>query len=165
MSEIKVDLEKLATLEKELEILGSKVSAKAGELEILTRECDTLRSNAEKEATQIKQQAQGEAQEIINKANALFTEAQEKLTTVQKREEESKAIELLQKNLSDSQKAVEEQRISNNAMRISLGDKERKAELLIEQYEKKLLELGETPVTQKPIQKTEEKGMKKKSKK
>ena len=165
MSEIKVDLEKLATLEKELEILGSKVSAKAGELEILTRKCDTLRSNAEKEATQIKQQAQGEAQEIINKANALFTEAQEKLTTVQKREEESKAIELLQKNLSDSQKAVEEQRISNDTMKASLGDKERKAELLIEQYEKKLLELGETPVTQKPIQKTEEKGMKKKSKK
>lgn len=144
-----VDLEKLSTLETEIKLLEGKISVKQSDLENITRECNVLQDKTNKEIAQQKQQCDIECQGKINEANRILKNAESKLKTAEKRKEESEVIEEQVKNLTEKQKAFEDTQKELDRLRSSYSEKEKKAELLIEQYEKKLKELEEASKNKK----------------
>lgn len=157
MSKIEIDLENLSTLEREIKLLESRKGSLVSEIETLTKEAASLMDKAIKEVAAMKQSAESEAQEVVNRAKATLKESEAKLSTVLSREKDSEAIAQLQKSLDDRQKFLAEESKKNEVWAVSLGDKEKKAQLLIEQYTQKLREIGETPRVEKPKEEAKKK--------
>lgn len=138
-----VDLEKLSALETEIKIIEGRISTKQSELENIIKECNILKDNTNKEIARQRQQCDIECQEKVVEANKLLKSVEAKLKTVEKREEDSKVIEGQIKKLDEKSKAFKDTEKEVEALKISCLEKEKKAELLIGQYEKKLIELEE----------------------
>ena len=136
-----VDLEKLSTLETEIKLLEGRISAKRGELENITKECNSLKDKTNKEIAQQKQLCDIECQEKTVKTDKLLKDTENKLKTIETREQDTKVIEGQIKELDKKTKAFGDTKKETEALRVSCIDREKKADLIIEQYSKKLTEL------------------------
>lgn len=137
-----VDLEKLSTLETEAELLDARIKAKEVELEAITKECNTLRDLTNKEVAQQRQKCDIECQEKATKVDNLLKDAEEKLATADTREKESLIIEKYIKELNAKAKAFEDTKKEVETIKISCLEREKKADLIIGQYNKKIEELN-----------------------
>lgn len=141
MGEIKVDLEKLSILDQEIGIMESKKKSLESDLENLTKECNTMKDLASKEIAQSKQQNDAECQEKQVIADSILKEAKSKLATAEVRLEESLTIDKQIKELDKKTKLFKETEKQLEEAKIQCAERENKANLLIEQYKKKLDEL------------------------
>ena len=142
MSKIELDLQNLSTLDAEIKIRENRKISLQAELESLMRELSILQDKSGKEIALAKQQCENECQEKINEANGLLKEAKKKLALAEQREKDSDAINEQVRQLDiKSKSTAEAQKTADNALSIAT-EREHKANLLIEQYTKKLNEIG-----------------------
>lgn len=139
MSELSKKFE--ALVEGELRELKEKKSSLEADIVSLTAQSDKLKSDTDKEIAQKKAQCDIECNDNLNAANALLKEAKEKNDLADKRKEESAIIEKQVKDLEDKTKKLKDTEKELESIRASLLEKDKKAELLIEQYNKKLEDL------------------------
>ena len=133
----------LKNVNKKIQELESRKSSLESEIDKKREELTRMVQNIDKEIDQKIQKVGAEAQEHITRANKLLKEAETKLKTAEQRERDSAVIEGQMKRLDEKNKAsAEAQKSADNALALAL-EKERKANLLIEQYTKRLDELGE----------------------
>jgi len=142
MATIEVDLQKLSVLDQEIIILERKKKSLENELERLANECNRIKDMANKEIAQQKQLCESECQEKLNKAGALLEDVNKKLSTADKRIGESLVIEKQIKELDKKTKEFKEREKQIELAQISCAEREKKADLIIEQYKKKIDELN-----------------------
>jgi len=142
MSKIEIDLQKMSTLEQEIELLEKKKKTLESDLEVLSRECNSIKDSANKEVAQLKQSCESECQEKNVKADAILKKAESSLASAVKREVDSLVIEKQIKELDKKSKEFKETEKQLEVIKISCIEREKKADLLIKQYEKKLDELN-----------------------
>jgi len=161
MSKIEVDLQKLSTLEVEINLMEKRKLVLQTDLESLTKEVNSLKDKTNKEIAQQKQQNDAECQEKINEANKVLKDTKEKFKIAEQREKDSEAINEQIKKLNEKQSAVaDSEKQAQTALSLAT-EKEHNANLLIEQYTKKLDEIGGV-AKEKVEEKKEEKKSKKK---
>jgi hypothetical protein len=141
MATIEVDLQKLSVLGQEISILESKKKSLESDIERLSQECATMKDLANKEIAQAKQQNDAEFQEKQVIADAILKEAKSKLATAEVRLKESLTIDKQIKELDKKTKLFKETEKQLEDAKIQCAERENKANLLIEQYKKKLDEL------------------------
>jgi hypothetical protein len=141
MATIEVDLQKLSVLGQEISILESKKKSLESDIERLSQECATMKDLASKEIAQSKQQNDAECQEKQVIADAILNEAKSKLATAEVRLKESLTIDKQIKELDKKTKLFKETEKQLEDAKIQCAERENKANLLIEQYKKKLDEL------------------------
>lgn len=140
MSKLADSIERLVADEvKELEARKSNLTA---EIEKLDKGCIKLKNDTEKEIAQKTTQCEAECNQKTTQANALLKEAQASLETAKKREEESLIIEKQIKELDKKAKSLKDYEKELETLKISYLEKEKKAQLTIEQYNKKIGELN-----------------------
>jgi chromosome segregation ATPase len=125
----------------ELKDLKEKKAVLEAEIVSLTAQCDKVKSDTDKEVAQKKAQCDIECNDNLNVANTLLKEAKESNALADKRKEESVIIEKQMADLEEKSKKFKDTEKEIESVRISLLEKEKKAELLIEQYNKKLEDL------------------------
>ena len=135
-------------LESQIKTLENDIDKKKTEIVKMTQQVD------KEIADKIDKAAIG-AQEKINEANRKLKEAEKKLKTAEQREKDSEAINILIKGLDKKSEAFKAERKELDTLRSTLTEKEHKADLLIEQYKKKIGEIPEEP--EKPIEKPKKK--------
>jgi hypothetical protein len=159
MSKVEIDLQNLSTLDAEIRIKENRKIALQSELESLAKEISTSQDKNNKEIAQAKQLCEIECREKINEANRILKSAEEKLKAVSQREKDSEAISEQMKQLEEKSRGIAEaQKIAEKSLS-SATEKEHKADLLIEQYTKRLNELGgvkEETKEEKPKKKKQE---------
>lgn len=139
MSDLKKNLDKL--IEAELKELEAKKSVLTSEIEALEKQCITLKSDTDKEIAQNKAQCEVKCNEDLNAAAALLKEAKEKNDTADKRLAESEIINKQITDLAEKTKSFKDTEKELTAAKASCAEREEKANLLIDQYKKKLDEL------------------------
>ena len=143
MGKIEIDLQNLSALEVEIKLRESRKMTLQSELEKVSAEINSMQDRNNKEIALAKQQCEDECQEKVVKAANILREAEQKLKTAEQRERDSAVIEGQMKRLDEKNKAsAEAQKSADNALALAL-EKAHKADLLIEQYTKRLDELGE----------------------
>jgi len=143
MDKIEIDLRNLSALEVEIKLRESRKMTLQAELERISAEANFVKDKSNKEIALAKQQCEAECQEKIVKAANILKEAGQKLKTAEQRERDSAVIEGQMKRLDEKNKAsTETQKSADSALALAL-EREHKANLLIEQYTKRLDELGE----------------------
>jgi len=143
MGKIEIDLQNLSALEVEIKLRESRKMTLQSELEKVSAEINSMQDRNNKEIALAKQQCEDECQEKVVKAANILREAEQKLKTAEQRERDSAVIEGQMKRLDEKNKAsAETQKSADNALALAL-EKAHKADLLIEQYTKRLDELGE----------------------
>lgn len=136
-----VDLEKLSALETEIDLLEKRKLSLQYEIENLTKECNELKDKTEKELAQKRHLCDVECREKVNEANKLLKEAEAKLKTAVKRDEDLKVIEQQIEELNKKQKAFADTQKETEAFKVSCLDREKRAELIIQQFEQKIKDL------------------------
>lgn len=138
------NLQKLFKIGAEIKSLEKRKIVLESNLENLTKELNFLKDNTNKEIALQKQQCNDECQTLKNEANKILKEAEDKLRTAEARKEDSEAINELIAKLNE--KIMEHRELQKEADKAlsSAAEREYKANLLIEQYKKRLEELGET---------------------
>ena len=143
MGKIEIDLQNLSALEVEIKLRESRKMTLQSELEKVSAEINSMQDRNNKEIALAKQQCEDECQGKAVKAANILREAEQKLKTAEQRERDSAVIEGQMKRLDEKNKAsAEAQKSADNALALAL-EKAHKADLLIEQYTKRLDELGE----------------------
>jgi len=136
-------------IKSELKALDSRKKFVSSEIEVLVNQRDKILGDAEKSARATKQACDRECIKLKNEAQNIRKKAQELLSTAETRDSDTLVIQDQVKALDEQKKAfAEEKKNAASAKTKSLTD-QKKAKLLIEQYEKKLAELGSAPKTEK----------------
>lgn len=160
MSKVEIDLQNLSTLDAEIKIRENRKIALQSELEGLAKEINTLQDKCNKEIARAKQDCDIACQEKTNEADKVLKEAKQKLEAAAQREKDSEAIAEQMSQLEERNKQIsQEQKDADNTMALAT-EKEHKANLLIEQYTKRLNEIG--GVKEEVKEKAEEEKPKKK---
>lgn len=138
----------LKNLNKKIAELESQKSSLENEIDKKREELSKMIQEVNKEIDQKIQKASEGTQTKIFEANELLKKAELKLKTAEKRESESLVIEKQHEDLNKAIKDFDVTKKAVDGLRVSCLEKEKKAELLIEQYSKKLQELGEEPIVE-----------------
>jgi len=133
----------LKNVNAKIKELESKKSSLENEIDKKREELSKMVSEVNKEINQKIQKASEETQEKIIQANKVLAEAELKLKTADKREQDSLVIDKQTKELNKKIKAFDDTEKAVEALKVSCLDREKKADLIIGQYEKKLIELEE----------------------
>ena len=141
MSKLSEGISKL--IDEEIKVVESKKAVLLNDVEALNKKITDDKSSAEKEIARKIAQCEADCRERINEANSLLKEAREKLATATQREADSLAINQLIKKLEEKTKSLKDDEKSFANIKSVTLEKEKKAELIIEQYNKKLAELSE----------------------
>ncbi len=140
MSKIASAIEKLVAEEvKEAEAKKAELLVQS---EVIEKENNKKKSDSGKEIAKMKAECEIYCLEKTKEADVILKEAKDKLKTAEKREEESEAIKSLIKDLDEKIKALESEKKEIESLKADALEKMNKAELTIEQYNKKIDELS-----------------------
>ncbi len=131
----------LMSVNAKIKELESKKSSLENEIDKKREELSKMVSEVNKEIDQKIQKASADAQEKIFKANKILGEAELKLKTANKREQDSLVIEKQTKELDKKIKAFDDTEKELETLKVSCLEKEKKANLIIEQYNAKIKDL------------------------
>lgn len=147
MSDLKKGIEQLVS--DELAGARRQKERLTVEIERLQAECAKLKDGTAKEIAQIKAQCDLECRVAITQAKAYLKESVEKLETATMREAESLTIEVQIKKLDEKSEGLKEAQKEAESLKIASLQKQKEAEMIIEQYNRKLEDLAKAKLKRK----------------